>query len=293
MLRLDASNPAESPVAWVSISTGMNPGKHNIFDFIRRDPQTYIPELSLSKSKHSIGGTNYESYVKGTPFWKLTSEAGIPTTVIRWPVTFPVEEVKGKMLAGLGVPDIKGFLSGYSYYTEEMPDNEENKDKIILVDNSMGKISTIINGPKKKTSHDIVDVTSTMDIDVDDEQIRIVVDGEEYVVKEGEWSDWIKVSFKLGPFKKVNGIFKANLIDTNPFKMYITTIQIDPENPVVDISYPKSYSKDLAGDIGLYYTLGMPEETDGYVDEKIDKEAFLKQTEDIEEQREKMFWKQK
>ena len=32
--RLRTSNPAESPVAWTSIATGMNPGTHNIFDFI-------------------------------------------------------------------------------------------------------------------------------------------------------------------------------------------------------------------------------------------------------------------
>ncbi len=30
--------PPLSPVAWSSFATGSNPGKHNIFDFISRDP---------------------------------------------------------------------------------------------------------------------------------------------------------------------------------------------------------------------------------------------------------------
>ena len=115
-LKLNTSNPPNSPVAWTSIATGVNPGKHNIFDFIRRNPENYLPELSLSKNV----GEKYESIVKSESFWKYTSKAGVPTTIIRWPVTFPAEKFDGKLLSGLGVPDIKGFLSGYSYYSESV-----------------------------------------------------------------------------------------------------------------------------------------------------------------------------
>ena len=44
---LKTSMPPHSPVAWTSIATGKNPGKTNIFDFIRREPGSYMPELSL------------------------------------------------------------------------------------------------------------------------------------------------------------------------------------------------------------------------------------------------------
>jgi predicted AlkP superfamily phosphohydrolase/phosphomutase len=74
--------------------------------------------------------------------------------------------------------------------------------------------------------------------------------------------------------------------------MYITTIQIDPENPVTAISFPHKYSGDLAKDIGLYYTLGMPEETDPFIDGKISEKMFLEQVNQIEEERDKMFWKE-
>jgi hypothetical protein len=41
--------PALSPVAWSTFATGVNPAKHNIFDFLNRDLKTYVPELSSSK----------------------------------------------------------------------------------------------------------------------------------------------------------------------------------------------------------------------------------------------------
>ena len=44
--QLATTVPSMSPVAWSSFQTGVNPGKHNIFDFLTRDKQTYQPRLS-------------------------------------------------------------------------------------------------------------------------------------------------------------------------------------------------------------------------------------------------------
>ena len=47
--RLRTTFPSLSPVAWSSFSTGTNPGRHNIFDFLDRDRQTYLPVLSSAR----------------------------------------------------------------------------------------------------------------------------------------------------------------------------------------------------------------------------------------------------
>jgi predicted AlkP superfamily phosphohydrolase/phosphomutase len=44
--RLQTTYPAQTPVAWSSFATGTNPGGHGIFDFICRDPETYLPDLA-------------------------------------------------------------------------------------------------------------------------------------------------------------------------------------------------------------------------------------------------------
>lgn len=38
--------PSQTPVSWSTFSTGLNPGRHSIFDFLRRDPATYRPDFA-------------------------------------------------------------------------------------------------------------------------------------------------------------------------------------------------------------------------------------------------------
>jgi hypothetical protein len=47
--RLRTTFPALSPVAWSTFATGVNPARHNIFDFLNRDLRSYLPELSSSR----------------------------------------------------------------------------------------------------------------------------------------------------------------------------------------------------------------------------------------------------
>ena len=45
---LGTSNPPQSPVAWSNFVTGMDPGGHGIYDFVHRDPKTYLPISSAT-----------------------------------------------------------------------------------------------------------------------------------------------------------------------------------------------------------------------------------------------------
>ncbi|MGH8605441.1 MAG: alkaline phosphatase family protein, partial [Gammaproteobacteria bacterium] len=51
--RLQTTYPAISPVAWSSFMTGVDPARHNIFDFLNRDLRTYKPRLSSSEVSSS------------------------------------------------------------------------------------------------------------------------------------------------------------------------------------------------------------------------------------------------
>ena len=42
---LASTNPPQSPVAWTSFATGTAPAHHGVFDFIERDPATYLPDV--------------------------------------------------------------------------------------------------------------------------------------------------------------------------------------------------------------------------------------------------------
>ncbi|MFZ5805001.1 MAG: alkaline phosphatase family protein, partial [Acidobacteriota bacterium] len=59
--RLTPTVPAQTPVSWATFTTGRDPGGTQIFDFLRRDPQTYMPTFAVAeekKAKFLLGTAN-------------------------------------------------------------------------------------------------------------------------------------------------------------------------------------------------------------------------------------------
>jgi hypothetical protein len=44
---LQPTNPPQTPVSWSSFATGTTPGKTKIFDWLVRDPATYLPDVGM------------------------------------------------------------------------------------------------------------------------------------------------------------------------------------------------------------------------------------------------------
>jgi predicted AlkP superfamily phosphohydrolase/phosphomutase len=112
--RLRTTFPALSPVAWSTFATGVNPAKHNIFDFLNRDLRTYAPELSSAK----VTRAGVEMRRKSEPFWKILGRNGVSSTVLRVPITFPPEEFNGRLLSAMCTPDLQGTQGTFSQFTE-------------------------------------------------------------------------------------------------------------------------------------------------------------------------------
>jgi predicted AlkP superfamily phosphohydrolase/phosphomutase len=90
--------PVLSSAAWVSFMTGMNPGKHGIYDFVQRDLTTYRRRTVRAGSTLSV-----------PTLWQLLSQAGQRVGVVNVPMTYPVEAVNGALISGLGTPDYRPF----------------------------------------------------------------------------------------------------------------------------------------------------------------------------------------
>ena len=56
---LGTTHSPESPTAWASFATGVNPGKHNIYDFLVRDTNTYLPDLGMVRREPARFLFNY------------------------------------------------------------------------------------------------------------------------------------------------------------------------------------------------------------------------------------------
>ena len=296
---LETTMPPLSPVAWSTFITGMDPGGHGIYDFLHRDPLTAEPlesiyrigppgrSLSVGSWVIPMSGGEYEAQRQGVAFWELLEEAGVPTTIVRMPVNFPPVESSGYSFSGMGTPDILGTHGTFSFYTDYPPDNMNDMTGgvVNLVDVVNNRVTAQLVGPsntfrrfpaddsRRRAAGAVIeyespDLTVDFEVLIDPEAgaAKFVVQDTEFVLNEGEWSDWVGIDFEAVPFLvSVGASVRFYLQELQPdFELYVTPLQVDPMNPALPISTPDSWSSEIADSLGRFYTQELPEDTKAY-----------------------------
>ena len=286
--------PAQTPVAWSTFATGVNPGGHGIFDFIRRDPKTYLPDLALNRyeQKSAFLPPKAVNLRRGIPVWSVLSEAGIPSVVIRCPCTYPPDEFKGRMLAGMGVPDLRGGLGTATFYSSRdgvAPGESENVVHIAPDGRDTAKAS--LAGPRNPKTRGDATVDLTFAIDRAARKVIVKSEGQPKAleVREGSWSDWLHVKFKLGMLQSVTGMVRFHLVRLEPHvEIYASPVNFEPSSPMFPISHPWEYASELEREVGTYYTTGMVEDHTGLSNERFSESAYLDQCTQVLRERERM-----
>ena len=292
--RIKTTYPAQTPVAWSTFSTGTNPGGHGIFDFLSRDPNTYLPVLSLTRyeQKNIFTLPKVVNQRRGVPFWSLLSQAGIPSVVLRCPCTYPPDSIRGRMLAGVGIPDLRGGLGTSTFYTTANDVKEAQGEKLVHIEASRdGSITTQLIGPRDPKSRGDLTLEVTLQVHPSLGKILLRSEGtpKELEIKEGQWSDWLKIKFKAGILQSVHGMVQFFLCGFDPhIELYASPINFDPANPLFPISVPAEYAGELETQLGTYHTLGMAEAHEGLNNERFDETAYLDQCNIVLRDREKM-----
>ncbi len=115
---LESVMPPVTPAAWGTLLTGMNQGKHGLFDFYARRKNSYETFVVDATHRH------------GPSLWHLLGEAGLDSVVFNVPATYPPEPVKGSMVSGLLTPtfatdvsspvellaELKAAVPNFSFY---------------------------------------------------------------------------------------------------------------------------------------------------------------------------------
>jgi predicted AlkP superfamily phosphohydrolase/phosphomutase len=292
--RINTTYPAQTPVAWATFSTGTNPGKHGVFDFIRRDPKTYLPDLSLNRyeQKNAFLPPKVINLRNGVPVWELLSNAGIPSCVLRCPCTYPPDKIRGRMLSGMGVPDLRGGLGTSTFYSSDQSTMEkENENMVPVQPDDNGIIKTYLIGPRNPKTRKDLQIEITLQIDQQNNKGILRSDGKPKVLElnQGEWSDWLKVRFKSGLLQSIWGIVRFYLVRLSPvFELYASPINFDPDAPLFPISAPQEYAGDLAAELGTFFTTGMIEDHNGLNNERFDEHAFWDHCNIVMHERERM-----
>jgi predicted AlkP superfamily phosphohydrolase/phosphomutase len=290
--RLRTTYPAQTPVAWSSFVTGTNPGGHGIFDFICRDPQTYLPDLALSRYERPKNVFSQPAVVnrrQGVPFWKLLTDAGIPSTILRCPVTYPPDTVNGKMLAGVGVPDLRGGQGTGTFYSQNAVQAQEHENVVHL--GAGDKLSTHVIGPRNTRLKPPADATAEIHVEVDRAAGKLTIRGGGFAIeaKERGWSPWLRVKFKFSMLQSVSGIVRFYVKQLSPaIEFYASPVNFDPAAPLFAVTSPAEYGRQLSDQIGLFSTLGMAEDHNGLNNGRFDEAAYLAQCELVLSERERM-----
>jgi len=300
--RLRTTFPALSPVAWSTFATGVNPAKHNIFDFLNRNMKSYVPELAaatvrpstrvlkLGRLRIPLSRPQVELKRKSQPFWKLLGRQQIGSTIIRVPITFPPDKFNGRLLSAMSTPDLRGTQGSFSQFTTRVDQATFESGSRYPLKRSGEGFEGSLEGPDDS----LLEKGGTMRIPfriVLREQTPVLeIQGESYRLEPGTYTPWVKLKFKASLGIKVNGIARFLVTEATPhFSLYVSPIQIDPERPALPISHPSYYAAYLAKLLGTFSTLGMAEDTWALNEGVIDEGEFLKQAYLLMEEREAMF----
>jgi len=316
-LPLQTTLPAVSPVAWSGFATGADASRHNIFDFLTRDPRTY--RAVLSSTRFNSGGKGFklgpwvlsrakrtiESTRKSKTFWRILAERGVRSTVLRLPITFPPEKFNGLMLSAMCVPDLRGTQGTFSFYTTGELSAHDGSATSEAGETTGGErlklhrnggddntYSSHLIGPDNPDGRSDKPLTLPLFVKVDTaaRQAHFELDSQSFTLRDNEYSDWIRITFRKGR-SKAKGICKIRVTSWHePFAFYMTPIHIDPEHPAMPISHPPHYAIALSKLQGPYATLGLAEDTWALNERVIDEQAFLDQTWSIHAEREWQFF---
>jgi predicted AlkP superfamily phosphohydrolase/phosphomutase len=292
--RVASTYPAQTPVAWSTFATGTNPGGHGVFDFIGRDPQTYLPNLALNRyeRKNIFSPPRAVNLRRGTPVWEVLSRRGLTSTVLRCPCTYPPDIISGRLLSGMGVPDLCGGLGTSTFFSSAADVREQENERVVRVQvNGDKPISTSLPGPRHPRTGTPATFPLLLQLEWDSGLVVLRSAGEPQTlaVRKGEWSPWLRVKFKMGLLQAVSGMVRFYLVRLHPeVELYASPLNFTPEAPLFPISSPPEYADKLAGEIGTFYTTGMVEDHGGLNNGRLDEAAFLDQCEQALRERERM-----
>ena len=315
LYELDTTHSPESPTAWASFATGVNAGKHNIYDFLVRDTATYLPDLGMVKRVPPKFLFNFLPISKpkvlsirgGTSFWVTAGRAGVRSSILTVPVTYPPEDVpSGQMLSGLPLPDVRGTMGTFSYFATDLSRYEEGNTefggilKRLAFDGDVA--NTSLDGPPNPIVRQQVQALRVKQPFTDADKVRldelrtledvrlpmtvtwhrgqdaatVELGGHRVRLKAGEWSQWLDLDFRINLLMRVHGMAQLYLITASgELQLYVSPVNWKPDHPPLPMSSPESLSADLFRRLGYYRTLGWAEATWPLEEGRIDERAFM------------------
>lgn len=287
---LRSTTPPQSPVAWTSFATGTDPGAHGIYDFIRRDPATYRPFVGTTQVETPrVGPPSAKNLRKGEPFWQRLAKGGVRVVALNVPYSFPPDPMDetGRMLSGLGVPDLRGTNSTFTVFGADVSEEDALHPPAGGAFARIEDGAAAIEGPMRPGG------TTRMTVPV---RFTATGEGEACTVEaalpggvrgrapRGEWTDWLELSFQDGG-RRARGMVRMLPLSCAPLRVFTTPVNIHPRAPYLPITEPGAWAGQLADEYGLFKTVGWDQDTSALNAEVMDDATFLADVRATEQKR--------
>src|SRR5207302_11371852 len=211
---------------------------------------------------------------------------GVRVDVLRVPYAFPPDRVPGgRMLSGLGVPDLLGTNSTFTYLASDLEPGtrtDPGGGRLFPIPLRGDDADFDVPGPPDPRGDTRPALPLHLGFHVDRAAGTVTVRfaGREERVPRGGWSAWyalrLPVVAPLGlPLVSVAGLCRFHVVSVEPLRIYLSPLNYAPAAPFVPISTPAGYAGELAASLGPYKTVGWSEATASLNAERVDEAAFL------------------
>jgi predicted AlkP superfamily phosphohydrolase/phosphomutase len=196
------------------------------------------------------------------------------------------------MLAGVGVPDIRGGQGTGTFYTQDKTAVAKENEQLVHLDSGTD-VKTRIIGPRNTRTNPPSDVGEEIRVAVEHASSSLHIENSgasiNLQVPAKSWSPWVRVKFKLSMLQSMSGIVRFYVRQLTPhIEFYVSPVNFDPAAPLFPISSPADYAKQLSQSIGLFSTLGMAEDHNGHNNGRFDEQDYIADCDLVFEEREKM-----
>ncbi len=292
--------PPESPVAWASLLTGVNPGRHRIHDFVvptgdltPANGMVDLKPLRLLLGRLPVRPPLLRPRLAAPTFLERVHAAGYPVLSLRQPHLFPAPQLPGaRMLSGLGTSDLAGAAGAYTLWSARIGYTsgvtEFGGTQTPLRPGSVpGRYETVLEGPPDPTlppgafggvARATVPVVFEVLGQGPEARLVVTLGGRSQSLAAGGRSEPFAVRFRLGtlPAIEVHGRVRLEAQSLDPLTVMADPVQIDPRRPSLPLSSPPGYAAELDERYGLEETMGWREQTFALNDLKQDDEPFLR-----------------
>ena len=216
-------------------------------------------------------------FVAAAPSGACSPTHGVFSSVLRVPITFPVEKIDGVMIAGMCVPDLRGTPGVVHVHHERgrarpawRRDGRDCEGRRRRRHPRAFESAAPGNAHRARRDSPCTKRGG--------ERFELETGKQRVELKQGSYTPWVRLGFRAARGVTVNGIARFLPVSLDgSIAVYVTPIHIDPEHPAMPVSYPSVFSIHLAKLLGPFGTLGLLEDTSALNDGAIDEQGFLDQ----------------